>query len=177
MGTQAPEVRPVVAVRFAAAGAFHVENRRHRFRHTFGAAVPPGFEQHLMSAGKQPVDQRVDILLKQRLAACHFDEGATEGAHLRKHRVHTALRALIKRIGRVAPRTPEVTGGEADEHAGTPRESRFTLNRMEDLVNRQQTLLLSQAWACASAPPAGTIRLAKVAGTECSTRRPAPSAP
>ena len=40
-------------------------------------------------------------------------------------------------VRRVAPRTAQIAGGEADEHTRLTRPSRLALNRVENLVNRQ----------------------------------------
>src|SRR5262249_37874650 len=86
---------------------------------------------------EQPLHQRVDIVLQQRLAAGDLDQGALVAIDHRQHLVNRHLAPFVERVRRVAPRAAEVAGGEPPEDAGTPRVGRLPLNRMEDLVDRQ----------------------------------------
>ena len=136
-GAQAVEVAPVVLRRFAAAGTLDVDDLDDRRRHARRSPMAAGLEHHRAPAGEQPLHQRIDVLLQQRLAAGDLDQRAA----VRRRRAPTTsstrhLAALVEGVRRVAPRAAEVAGGQADEHARPPGVRRLALNRVEDLVDR-----------------------------------------
>src|SRR6185503_6867809 len=166
------------------------------------AAMASGLEEHRPPAFEQPLHQRIHVLLEQRLAAGHFDERTCVRVQFLEHLVERALPSLVERVRRVAPRAPEIAGGQAYEHAGTSRIAGFALHRIENLVDGQHARIRDPGcgirrpvlripdprsripdckmppWArCASARRAGITRPAKGPGTASSTRRPVRSAP
>src|SRR5687768_15540263 len=72
--TQTFEVVPVHPMRFTASRTFDVENRDHVHWHSFSASVPSRFEQNSAATRNEPLHQRVDIILQERLATCDLHE-------------------------------------------------------------------------------------------------------
>ena len=75
------------------------------------------------------------------------------GADVPHDLIHRHPASFVKRVRRVAPRTTQVAGGQADEDAGTPGVRRFSLNRMENLVDRQHRAAIN-----CTPPPTGARR-------------------
>ena len=177
---QPVEVAPVVPLGLAAARALHVENGDDLGGHALGAAVSAGLEQHRAAALEQRLHQRVHVLLQQRLAAGDLDERTVVPLDLGEHCRQRTLVAFVERVRRVAPRAAQVARGEPDEDARPARVGRLALDRVENLVNRQQSLLLSTTTEASGSGPgcmsvesarrAGTTRPARARGTACSTR-------
>src|SRR5260221_7954322 len=70
------EVRPVVLVGLAAAGALDVDHADDAVRHLTYAQVPARFEHHGAPLVEEPLHQRVELLLPQRPAAGNLDDRA-----------------------------------------------------------------------------------------------------
>ena len=115
--------------------------------HARGAAMAAGFEQHGAAAIEQRLHQRIDVVLQQRLAAGDLDERTVEPLDLGKHLVERLLAPFVKGVRRVTPRAAQVAGGQAHEDARPAGVGGFALNRVEDLVNRQQSLYYRSAYA------------------------------
>ena len=99
--------------------------------------MPTGFEHHRSAGLQQALHQRVDVFLQQWLTAGDFDERTAVPFDPGHHVVDRHLPALVEGIRSVAPRAPQVAGGQADEDARLAGPRRFALDRMENLVNRQ----------------------------------------
>ena len=98
---------------------------------------PAGFEHHDMAAVEELLHQRIDVRLQQRLAARDLDIWQPMASTCCHHVIHADLAPFVKRVRRVAPRAPEVAGGQPDEHARPAGVSRLALDRVEDLVDGQ----------------------------------------
>jgi hypothetical protein len=131
------EILPVHPGCLAAAGTFHVDDPDDAGWHVPDAHVTACFQHHRTSRLKQLLHQRVNVALKERLAARNFNQVAAVLLHLRHDRSDAHLRPFSEGIRRVAPGTPEVARREADEHAGPPRVGRLPLDGMEDFINRE----------------------------------------
>jgi len=95
------------------------------------------------SAFEEPVHQLVDIFLQERFTPRDLDERAAVLLD-RIHDVgHRPLLAFVERIRRVAPRTAQIARGQAHEHTALSRVAGLPLDRVEDLVDGDQTPLLS----------------------------------
>src|SRR5882672_10064765 len=200
--TKAVEVAPVVFRGLAAAGALHVEDGDDAVGDAGRAAMASGLEEHRPPAFEQLLHQRIHILLQQRLAAGHLDERTRVRVQLLEHVIERALRSFVEGVRRVAPRAPEVAGGQANEDTRPPGVARFALDGVENLVDGQHAGIRDPgcgiqlpmlrildprsripdckmtAWArCASVRRAGITRPAREPGTACSIRRPVRSAP
>ena len=135
---QPVEVAPVVLAGFAAARALDVDDLHAPppARASIGR-WPPVSSMHRRAAGQQPLHQRIDVVLQQRLAAGDLDERAAVALDRRDHLVDRHLAPFVERVGRVAPRAAQVAGRQPHEHARAPGAGRLALNRMEDLVDGQ----------------------------------------
>ena len=134
---QQAQVLPVVPGRLAAARALHIDDPDHLRGNLLDAEVSAGLDHHRQAGVEQAIHQRIDVALEQRLTASDLDQPASKARHLPHHVVHATLGALVERVLRIAPRTPEIAGGQAHEDARPTRVRRFSLDRMENLVDRQ----------------------------------------
>ena len=97
---QAIEVRPVVLRRLAAAGTLDVDDPDDLGGHVVDAAMPAGLEHHRVPVVEQPLHQRIDVRLQQRLAAGDLDERAAVSARTcGDHLVDDILRPSWKAYG------------------------------------------------------------------------------
>ena len=97
-----------------------------------------GLEHHRAGRGQQAIHQRIHVFLQQRFTAGNLDERTVVPVDLGHDLVHRHLATLVERVLRVAPRTAEIARRQPHEHARTPGARRLALNRVEDLVDRQQ---------------------------------------
>ena len=104
-------------------------------RHARDRAMAAGFEHHGAARVEQAIHQRIHVLLQQRLAAGDLDQRAAGVVHRGDDLVHRHLAPYVERVRRVAPRAAQIARGQAHEHAGASCQGRFTLNRMENLVD------------------------------------------
>ena len=139
---EALDVRPVVSMGLSAAWALDVHDADHRGRDLLDTEVTAGLEHHGEAFVEQPLHQRIDILLQQRLSAGDLDDGAFERLDPFDHLVERHLVSLGECVRRVAPGAAEVARRQADEHAGPPRVRRFSLDRVEDLVDGQHSSIV-----------------------------------
>jgi hypothetical protein len=100
-------------------------------------------EQNGSALVEERLHQGVHFLLEQRFSARDLHEPAAVPLDLRHDIVDGALRPLVEGICRVAPGATQIAGGQADEYARPSGISGFTLDRIEDLVDGQQSFLLS----------------------------------
>ena len=133
------EIRPVIAVRLAAARTLDVHDLDDAVLHLFEADVPARLEHHREPVIQQPLHERIDVLLQQRLATGDLDHLAVERLHAGHDVVDRHLVSFGEGVRRIAPGTAEVAGRQAYEHAPPARMSRLPLDRMEDLVNREHS--------------------------------------
>ena len=101
-----------------------------------------GLQHHGSSGGEEPIHQRVDVFLEQRLAAGNLHQRRSVRLDGADDLVHGHLVPLVERVRRVAPAAAEVAGGQPDEHAELPRARRLALDRMKNLVDRQHRRFL-----------------------------------
>src|SRR5438105_4103458 len=134
---EAIEVLPVVPVRLAAAGALDVDDLPHGRRNAVDRPVSSRLQHDRPARGKQPIHQRIHVLLQQRLAARDFDEPTLVLLHSGHDVVDRHLAPLVKRVRRIAPGAAQIARRQPHEHARFPRARRFALDRVEDLVDRK----------------------------------------
>src|SRR5688572_21009903 len=120
MRAQPFEVVPVGMLRFAAARALDVQHGDDWLRNPRRAAMTTGLEQHRLAALQQPLHQRIDVLLQERLPAGDLDKRTVKSLYLSQHIIELTLVALVKRVWSVAPGASQVAGGQTDEYARTP---------------------------------------------------------
>ncbi len=137
MRSETLEVRRVIALRFPAARALHVEDGNNPFRNTRRAAVAACLEQHGPAAIQQPLHQRIHVVLQQWLASGDLDEGAPKLIDLVKNRLDGPFLPFVKRVWGIAPGTAEVASGQPDEDTRPSGIGGLTLDGVEDLVDRE----------------------------------------
>ena len=94
-----------------------------------------GFEHDGPAAREQPVHQRVDVFLQQRLPAGDLDERTVVPLDGGDDLIDRLFVPLVKGIGRVAPGAAQIAGREPDEDTGQAGPRGFALNRIKDLVD------------------------------------------
>jgi hypothetical protein len=108
------------AIRFAARGTFHIEDRHDAGRHALSWPMAAGLEQHFVPALEQALHQRIHVRLKQRLAAGNLHQRTSilldTGHDLFQRHLHTAREG----IGCIAPAASKIAGGEPDDTQGRP---------------------------------------------------------
>jgi hypothetical protein len=78
-----------------------------------------GLQQDASAAGQQDVDERIDVLLQQRLTAGDLDQGSRVGGGLFLQLADGQLRGrLFIGVTTVAPRTTQVAPRQPDKKAG-----------------------------------------------------------
>ena len=82
--------------------------------------MPAGLEHDGAAAGEQPVHQRVDVLLQQRLAAGDLDQRTLVPLDGGDDLVDRLFVALVEGVRRVAPAAAQIARREADEYTGSP---------------------------------------------------------
>ena len=85
VGAQPFEVRPVIAFGFARGRAFHIEDKFRALVNIFRRDITARFDQDFVARITETCDERQGFALRERFAACDFDELAVYCAHLRKH--------------------------------------------------------------------------------------------
>ncbi len=98
---------------------------------------PPVSISTVLPGVEQPLHQRIDVGLQQRLAAGHLDDRAAARLDIGHHLVHAHLAALVEGVRRVAPAAAQVAGRQAHEDARPAGVGRLALDRVEDLVDRE----------------------------------------
>jgi hypothetical protein len=82
-----------------------------------------------------------NVVLKKWLTTSDLDQIAVMGLDIRDDILDALLMALVESICRVAPRTAQVARREPYEHTRPTCPRGFALNRIEDLVDGQHSLL------------------------------------
>jgi len=126
------EIRPVIALDFAAAGAFEIDDLDDARIEPGEIETAAGFNQHGIICREQAVAQFINFLLQHRLAAGDLDKLAAVTLDFFHDLIEADLFAAIKRICRVAPNAAQIAAGGADENAGRADETGFALYRVKD---------------------------------------------
>mgnify|MGYP003345345393 CR=1 FL=1 len=142
MRRETADIVPVVRGRLSASWALDIDDLDHTGRHTSDRSMSPSLNHHREASAEEALHQRVDILLQERLSPGHFDKAAPDRLNLGDHVVDRALLPVVKRVRRVAPDTAEVAASESYEYARLSRTGRFTLDGVEDLVDRQHDIFI-----------------------------------
>lgn len=115
---EVPEVPVDILAFFAATGAFQIHDFHDAWIDAGDVERTAGFEEDMFTEVAKAGHEWQDVGLEQRFAAGDFDEGAIVFKHLDDHVTDSHRFAFVERIGRVAPSTAEVAGGEAHEDTG-----------------------------------------------------------
>jgi hypothetical protein len=129
------QIGPEIPVGFAAFRALDVHDAPDPDGHVIDRQAPPGLQHHLETLIDEFPHQWNGPFLEQRLASRDLDQGASEGPDFLQDLLDGHLTPFVKREGRVAPDTAKIAAGQTDENARSAGESRFSLNRMEDLID------------------------------------------
>lgn len=128
---------PVIAVCFAAAGCFEIDDADDTRVALLERAGSACFEKHCFAEVAELFHERVDAGLKQWLAAGDLDERAIVRADLLDDRFDGAFLAFMKCVLGVAIVTSEMAAGEPDKDARPAGPGGFALNGVENLVDSQ----------------------------------------
>jgi hypothetical protein len=114
-------------------------------RRGIGIDRSTGFEQDCEILVAEPGEQRGAFRLRERLAACYFNEWAAVGANRLDDTIDRLLRAAMKGVFCIAPCTAERAPCQAHEDAGPSGECRFALDAMEYFGDAHHPLFNSRA--------------------------------
>ena len=113
------DVRPAILLHFARAGTFDVEDDLRSVVDRSDVDRSRCLDQHFVAVVAESLDQIERLALRERLAAGDFDELASVRLDARHHVVDRHLLATGECVFGIAPATPQIASGEANEHPGT----------------------------------------------------------
>lgn len=129
---QVLEVRPQVALGFAAAGRLQVHDADGAGIARADVDRAAGLDQQRPARIAQSRDEFVHACLQQRLAAGDLDQLRRVHHHFCDNVVDRARRAFLEGVLRVAITAAQMAASQSHEHARHARPGRFALDRVED---------------------------------------------
>jgi hypothetical protein len=134
------QIRPVGLAGFTAAWTFDVDNFQDAGRDPGDRTMASSLKHYGAAAAAQTLHQLVYIFLKEWFAACDLDQRTAIALYGRHHLVQRHPPPFVEGVRRIAPGTAQVARGQTYEDARLSGPRRLTLNRVEDLVDRQHPL-------------------------------------